>query len=79
MRFAVSEEGVQIGSLYTDLKQATRDCHNRAMDGHPSEISVVRDGSVTMAFTFKIVEEGHVILVHDWLNDVWYRKNRVVH
>lgn len=79
MRFAISEDGVQIGSLYAKVKDVIYAANDRLMGGHPCTILAVGQNGTVPIFTFETVEDGRVILVTDLVTEMTWRKNRVVH
>lgn len=79
MRFAISENGVQIGSLYTKVKDVLFAANDWSMDGHPCTISAVGHDGTLPIFTFEIVDDGRMIMVTDLMTEMTWRKNRVVH
>ena len=79
MRFAISENGMQIGSLYAKVKDVIDAANDRSMDGHPCTILAVGHSGTIPLFTFKIVEDGQVILVTDLVTNMIFRKKRRLH
>lgn len=76
MRFAISEDGVQIGSLYAKVKDVLFAANDWSMGGHPCTISAVGSNGLLPIFTFEIVEDGQTILVTDLVTEMTFRKNR---
>jgi len=78
MRYVVSEDGIQIGSLYAKVGDAVDAANERAAAGFPSTISAVGSNGVFHIFIFEIVGMGQLIIVTDLTTGEMLQKARVV-